>query len=73
MVRFNLDNDYFDRYADRVRSLSTNQISSAAEEILHPDNLVWVVVGDREVIEQGIRDLALGEIRLLDADGNRMN
>jgi zinc protease len=73
MVRFNLDDDYFDRYADRIRSLSTTQISSAAEEILHPDHLVWVVVGDREVIEHGIRQLALGEIRLLDADGNRVN
>ena len=32
--------------------------------------LIWVVVGDRERIEDSIRELDLGPIRFLDADGN---
>jgi len=32
--------------------------------------MVWVVVGDRAKIEAGIRGLNLGEIHLIDADGN---
>ncbi|HVT02964.1 MAG TPA: hypothetical protein VHL58_06260 [Thermoanaerobaculia bacterium] len=38
--------------------------------VIHPDKLVWVVVGDREKIEPGIRELNLGEIHVIDADGN---
>jgi zinc protease len=31
---------------------------------------VWVVVGDREKIEAGIRQLGIGPMYLIDADGN---
>jgi zinc protease len=31
---------------------------------------VWVVVGDMSKIERGIRELDLGEVRKIDADGN---
>ena len=30
---------------------------------------VWVIVGDRAKIEAGLKDLNLGEIKLLDGDG----
>ena len=32
--------------------------------------MIWVVVGDRERIERSIRELELGPMRVLDADGN---
>ncbi|GIV58498.1 MAG: peptidase M16 [Rhodothermaceae bacterium] len=70
IVRFGLPDDYFDTYAERVRALNPDQVAAAAKEVLHPDNLVWVVVGDREKIEPGIRELGFGTIYLLDADGN---
>jgi zinc protease len=35
-----------------------------------PDHLVWVVVGDMNKVEAGIRQLNLGEIHKIDADGN---
>jgi zinc protease len=38
--------------------------------VIHPDQLVWVIVGDRAKIEPGIRELNLGEIHFIDADGN---
>jgi zinc protease len=38
--------------------------------VVHPDNLIWIVVGDRAKIEAGIRELNLGEIRFIDANGN---
>jgi len=37
--------------------------------VVHPDKLIWVVVGDRAKIEPGLRELKLGEIRLIDTDG----
>jgi len=37
--------------------------------VVHPDNMIWVVVGDRAKIEAGVKELNLGEVRLMDADG----
>jgi zinc protease len=69
IVTFGLDDRYFDGYADRVRAQTLATVGAAARETIHPDRLVWVVVGDRAKIEQGVRNLGLGEIRLIDADG----
>jgi zinc protease len=69
IVTFGLDDRYFDGYADRVRAQTLQTVTAAARETIHPDRLVWVVVGDRAKIEQGVRNLGLGEIRLIDADG----
>jgi zinc protease len=66
---FGLDDRYFDTYAQRVRSLTIQDATTAAQETIRPDHLVWVVVGDRSKIETGIRELNFGEIRFLDADG----
>jgi zinc protease len=38
--------------------------------VVKADRLVWVVVGDRAKIETGLRELNLGELTLIDADGN---
>jgi zinc protease len=70
MVRFDLPEDYFDTYAEAVRSLSVDQVDNAAETVVHPNRLVWVVVGDREVIEPSIRELGISDITLIDGDGN---
>ncbi len=70
IVTYDLPDDYWDTYADNVRNLSLEQIAEAADEVIKPDNLLWVVVGDREKIEPRIRELELGEIIHLDADGN---
>jgi zinc protease len=70
IVIYGLPEDYFDTYSTKVRSLSVSDVGKAAKKVVHPDQLVWVVVGDRSKIESGIRDLAWGEIQLLDTDGN---
>jgi zinc protease len=69
VVRFGLPDDYFATYAGKVRSLSLADVTGAAQKTLHPDQLVWVVVGDRAKVERGIRELGWGKIQLLDADG----
>ena len=70
LVTYDLPDDYWDTYAERVRNLTTDDIAEAARAILKPDRLLWVVVGDRKLIEPRIRELELGDITLLDADGN---
>lgn len=69
IVRFGLPEDYFNTYAAKVRALSQEHISAVAKKVIHPDNLVWVIVGDRSKIEAGIRELGFGEIKFIDSDG----
>ncbi len=73
IVTYELPDDYWDTYADSVRNVSADQISEAADQIIKPDNLVWVVVGDRSKIENRVRELELGEITFLDVDGNEVD
>ena len=70
MVRYGLPDDYWDTYADKVSSIDENKVSEVAAQYVKPDNMVWVVVGDRAKIEENIKALDIGEIQYLDAQGN---
>ena len=70
IVAFGLDDRYFDTYAERVRAQNASTVTAAAAKVVQPDHMVWVVVGDRARIESSIKELNLGEIHLVDADGN---
>jgi len=69
LVQFGLPDDYYDTYAGKVRALKTSDVNQAAKEVVRPDNLTWIVVGDRAKIESGVRELGLGEFHLMDTDG----
>jgi zinc protease len=69
LVQFGLPDDYYDTYAGKVRALKTDDVNAAAREVVRPENLTWIVVGDRAKIEAGVRELNLGEFRLMNVDG----
>ena len=69
IVRYGLDDRYYDTYANKIRGLKIGDMVPVAKVTIHPDKLVWVIVGDRAKIEAGIRSLGLGEIHFIDADG----
>lgn len=69
LVQFGLPDDYYETYAGKVRALTSAQIDAAAHIVVHPDQMTWVVVGDRSKIETSIRELGLGELRFLTPDG----
>lgn len=70
IVRFGLPDDYWKTYAGKIEALSLSEVSKAAKDVLQPDKMVWVVVGDRSKIEDGIRELGLGKVYQIDSDGN---
>jgi zinc protease len=69
LLSYGLDDRYYDTFAQKVRSQTVQSLTQVAADVVHPDQLIWVVVGDRSKIEPGIRDLKLGEIRLIDSNG----
>ncbi|SHL08754.1 M16 family metallopeptidase [Rhodothermus profundi] len=70
VVQFGWPLDYWRTYPEAVQALTLDEVNAAAREILHPDRLVWVVVGDRSRIEAEIRQLGLGPVYLIDTEGN---
>jgi zinc protease len=69
ILRYRLPDDYFTTYPDKVRALGVGDLATAAKTMIAADNLVWVVVGDRAKIAEGLGSLGLGTIQELDADG----
>jgi zinc protease len=69
IVRFGFDDRYFEGYAAKVRAVGLAGVAAAAR-VIQPDRLVWVIAGDRAKIEPGLKELGIGEIRQIDADGN---
>jgi zinc protease len=70
IVEYGLPDDYWQGYASRIRGLTLEEVQDAARTLVHPDHLVWVVVGDRGSIEAQIREAGFTDIRQIDADGN---
>ena len=68
LVKYNLPEDYYNTYPDKVRNLSLTQIKNAAEKVLHPNNIIWIVVGDQNKIESPIKELGY-EVKHIDGDG----
>jgi zinc protease len=67
----------YDRPDDWVRTLkarteaqTAESVNAAARSVIRPSAMTWVVVGDLSKIEQGIRELGIGQVSVLDADGN---
>ena len=69
LVQFGLPDDYYETMAAKIRALKPADVEAAAKIVDHPDNLIWVVVGDRSKIEAGVKELNLGELRFLGPDG----
>ena len=72
LVQFGWPDDYYETYAAKVRALKPPDVAAAAKIVDHPDNLIWVVVGDRAKIEAGVKELNLGELHFLGPDGKPM-
>ena len=73
MLVYGLPEDYYETYPGKVRSLEIADLEAAAEKVVLPDNLLWIVVGDRSKIAAGIDELGWGEVRQLSPDGEVLN
>ncbi len=69
VVLYNLPENYYETYSQNVKELTLNKIADAAKQNLKPDNLIWVVVGDKDKIESKLKELNY-EIKYVDSDGN---
>ncbi|HKS27002.1 MAG TPA: insulinase family protein [Pyrinomonadaceae bacterium] len=71
VVLYGLPDDYFNNYIARVRAVTLEDVNRAANKYLDPSKMAILVVGDRRVIEPGLRSLTdvSQNIVFLDAEG----
>ena len=67
--RFGLADNYYDTFGPRIEALTLKDMTAAAETLLRPEQMTWVIVGDMSKVEAGIRALNLGVVEKIDADG----
>lgn len=72
-VTYGLPDDYYETYSGKVRALKPQDLATVAEKVIRPENLVWVVIGDRSKVEKGIKELNLGEFKVIDANGKALD
>jgi zinc protease len=69
IAQYNRPDDYVQTLKSRIETQSDASVQAAAKQLIHPDQLAWVIVGDLQKIEAPIRALKLGDVQVLDADG----
>ncbi len=69
MARWNLPDDYYNNHEARIRGVTLDNVQRVAKQYLDPDRMIVFVVGDRTRIEPALKELNLGEIRLVDEQG----
>jgi predicted Zn-dependent peptidase len=71
VVLYGLPDDYFNHFIERVKAVSLEDVNRVANRYLDPSRMAIVVVGDRKVIEPGLRSLeGIGStITFVDTEG----
>jgi zinc protease len=70
ILQYGLPEDYYNTFTEKALALTPGSANEIAKKYILPDHLVWVVVGDMSKVEAGVRELKLGEVHKIDADGN---
>jgi zinc protease len=67
---YNLPNDYFQKLPAAFEAVTAEAVAKAAQDYIHPQNMVVVAVGDRAKIQADLEKLNLGPIELRDESGD---
>ena len=70
ILTFGLKDSYWNDFVGDLSALTPAQVNAVAADLIHPEALTWVVVGDLAKIEKPVRALNFGEVTVIDPDGN---
>ena len=68
LITYGLPDSYFEQYVPRIRAVTAAAVQKAAARHVQPSRFAVVVVGDRKLIEAGVRALNLGPVRVISVD-----
>jgi len=71
--QYGLPYDYAEGSADRVKALTLDEINAKAQQVMDPENLTWIIVGDLSTIEEDVRSLNYGDLEIWDSYGKKIS
>jgi zinc protease len=72
LVVYDLPDDWYDAYREHIRAMTREQVLSAAQKHLHPDQLQMVVVGNPSAIRAKLEEIDFGPVRTYDTTGRAL-
>jgi len=66
---YELGDDYYTLYRDRVRAVAATDVRRAAQQHLHPESMLVVAVGDASAIRDSLAGLDIGAIQVHGVEG----
>ena len=69
IATYDLPLDYYSSYAQRIAAVTQADVQRVANQYVTPDKVAIILVGDRKVIEQGVRAVNLGALEFRDLSG----
>ena len=75
LVVYGLSDTYFNDYIAKVNAVTLDDVNRVAKKYLDPDKMAIVIVGDRKVIEPGLKTIPTwgSTLRILDLDGKQVD
>jgi zinc protease len=68
--RFERPDDYVSSLKQKYESISLESVQATAEDILHPAQLTWVIVGDSKLVRPSLEALGMGPVEVMTTDGD---
>jgi predicted Zn-dependent peptidase len=68
IVKYNLPDDYWQKYGNKVQTLTLKDVQATAKSIVQPGNLGWFLAGDAAKTLPGLQQLGM-EVIQIDANG----
>lgn len=68
IARNDLPSDYYAESLRRLPAFTPEDLRKAARTLLHPDQLVWVIAGDRAAVESELREAGIRAVEVFHAD-----
>jgi zinc protease len=69
ILQYDLPENYYNTFTEKVMAITPGEANEVAKKYILPGHLIWLVVGDMSKVEAGIRELNIGEVHKIDADG----
>lgn len=65
VVANELPDDYLRTLPERIAGLTAAELQDAAKRLIQPEDIVWIIVGDRASVEPELKRAALGDLHSL--------
>jgi zinc protease len=73
LFTYDLPLDYYNHLPAQIEAVSAQDVQRVANAYVHPETSVVVAAGDRAKIEAELKKLSMGQVAILDTEGNPAN